>query len=68
MIQRGTDLAGVEVKASATIRGSDFKNLRRFKKAAGKDFVGGVVVYNGTTSGSLGNGLYAVPVQMLWES
>lgn len=67
VIQKGTDLAGVEVKASATIRGSDFKSLRRFKKAAGKDFACGVVVYNGDTSGSLGNGLYAVPVQMLWK-
>ncbi len=67
VIKRGTDLAGVEVKASATIRDSDLKNLRRFKKAAGKDFAGGVVVYNGDKSGSLGNGLYAVPVQVLWK-
>lgn len=67
VIQRGPDFAGVEVKASATIKKSDFRGLYRFKTAAGKNFAGGVVVYNGNTSGSFGNGLYAVPLHLLWE-
>jgi len=67
VIQRGLDFAGVEVKASATIKKSDFRGLYRFKTAAGKKFAGGVVVYNGNTSGSFGDGLYAVPLHLLWE-
>ncbi len=67
VIQRGTEFAGVDVKASATIRKSDFRGLRRFKTAAGKKFAGGVVVYNGNTSGTFGDGLYAVPLHLLWE-
>ena len=68
VIQRGTALAGVEVKASATIQNADFYGLRRLQSAAGKNFAGGVVVYNGDTSGSFGDGLYAVPVRLLWRT
>jgi len=68
VIQRGTELAGVEVKASATINESDFRGLRRLKTAAGKNFAGGAVVYNGDTSGSFGDGLHAVPLHVLWDA
>ena len=68
VIQRGTALAGVEVKASATISNSDFYGLRRFRSKAGERFAGGVVVYNGEKSGSFGDGLYAVPLRLLWET
>jgi len=58
----------VEVKASATINHADFHGLRRLKAAAGKNFAGGAVVYNGDSSGSFGDGLYAVPFHLLWET
>jgi uncharacterized protein len=60
-------VAGVEVKAAATVRAADFRGLRRLKKAAGKRFAGGVVVYDGETSAAFGDGLYAVPIRTLWE-
>ena len=40
-------VAGVEVKASSTVRASDFNGLRKLKDAAGDRFAGGVVLYDG---------------------
>ena len=61
------DVAGVEVKASSTVRLSDFKGLRKLAKAAGERFAGGVVLYDGEMSVTFGDGMYAVPVRRLWE-
>ncbi len=69
VIQRGAfNLAGVEVKASATLNKSDFHGLRRLKAVAGKHFACGVLVYNGETSGKIDDKLYAVPLRSLWEA
>ena len=69
VIERGaTALAGVEVKASATVRDSDFRGLRRLKAAAGDRFSCGVVLYNGERNLRFGEGLYAVPLQSLWKT
>ena len=69
VIERGASaLAGVEVKASATVRDSDFRGLRRLRAAAGDRFSCGVVLYNGDRSLRFGEGLYAVPLRSLWET
>lgn len=69
VLERGAGLvAGVEVKASATVTSADFRGLRKLKDAAGKKFAAGVVLYDGETSASFGDGLYAVPVRALWET
>lgn len=60
-------LAGVEVKASATVTKSDFRGLRKLKKAAGRRFTSGVVLYDGEICASFGEGFYAVPIRALWE-
>ena len=67
VIQRGTKLAGVEVKASGTIRKSDFNGLRKLKAAAGKNFASGTLFYNGDSVLSYSKSLYALPVRKLWE-
>jgi predicted AAA+ superfamily ATPase len=68
VIERGArTLAGVEVKAAATVTAADFRGLRKLKDAAGKRFAGGVVLYDGETSASFGNGLHAVPIRALWD-
>lgn len=64
----GRELAGVEVKASATVTAADFRGLRKLKDAAGKRFVGGVVLYDGETYAPFGEGMYAVPIRALWET
>ena len=69
VIERGTQaLAGVEVKAGATVTASDFRGLRKLRDAAGDRFAGGVVLYDGETSAGFGDRLYAVPVRSLWET
>lgn len=68
VIERGArELAGVEVKASATVTPSDFSGLRRLRDVAGKRFVAGVVLYDGETCVRFGEGMFAVPIRMLWE-
>ncbi len=68
VIERGSQaLAGVEVKASATVTAKDFRGLRKLRAAAGRRFAGGVVLYDGEVSASFGEGLFAVPLRALWE-
>ena len=68
VIERGAAaVAGVEVKASATVRSSDFRGLRKLRRAAGDRFAGGAVLYDGDTTTGFGDGLYAVPMRALWE-
>lgn len=61
-------LAGVEVKATATVTGDDFRGLRKLQDAAQKDFAAGVVLYDGDAVVPFGNKLYAVPISSLWEA
>lgn len=69
VIERGARaLAGVEVKAAATVTAADFRGMRKLREAAGKRFAGGVVLYDGETSASFGEGLHAVPLRALWEA
>jgi len=69
VIERGARvLAGIEIKASATVTGADFRGLRKLKEASGKRFVAEVVLYDGETCASFGDGMYAVPLRALWET
>ena len=68
VLEQGPDrIAGVEIKASSTVTAADFRGLRKLKEAAGKRFVGGVVLYDGEASASFGDRLHAVPIRALWE-
>lgn len=68
VLERGVSaVAGVEVKAGATVRPADFRGLRKLRKIAGERFANGVVIYDGETTVSFGDGLYAVPARHLWE-
>ena len=67
IIERGPlALAGVEVKAGATVTTADFRGLRKLRNTVGKRFAGGVVLYDGEICASFGDGLYAVPMRTLW--
>jgi uncharacterized protein len=61
-------VAGVEVKAAATVSAADFRGLRKMKAAAGADFRTGVVLYDGEDVVAFGEGLFAVPIRALWEA
>ena len=60
------EVVGIEVKASATIRSQDFKGLRLLRRAAGSDFVCGVLLHDGDHIQQFEDSLYAMPLKMLW--
>ena len=59
-------IAAVEVKASATVRPSDFAALRALREQFGKRFHGGVVLCLGDQIVPLDDKLWLVPVPALW--
>ena len=61
-------VAGIEVKAAATVTETDFRGLRKLQADAGERFVVGVVLYDGEASVGFGPGLFAVPIRALWET
>jgi hypothetical protein len=61
-------VAGVEVKAAATVGDADFRGLRKLRDAAGRRFVAGVVLYDGSAASKFDEGLFAVPIRALWET
>ncbi|MDE2826890.1 MAG: ATP-binding protein [Bacteroidota bacterium] len=64
----GSKLAGVEIKAGASITSSDFKALRKIKAAHEDRFTFGALLYDGELCASFGDGMFAVPIRMLWET
>jgi len=60
-------VAGIEVKAAATVTEADFRGLRKLQAASGDRFAAGVVLYDGENSVGFGPGLFAVPIRALWE-
>lgn len=61
-------VAGVEVKGAATVSRDDFKGLRKLRNAVGKQFVCGVLLYDGDAVVGFGSQLYAVPIVQLWRT
>jgi predicted AAA+ superfamily ATPase len=69
VIERGAlAIAGVEVKAAATVTAADFRGLRKLEEAAGRRFACGVVLYDGAMSLRFGEGFFALPIRALWEA
>ena len=69
MLEQGhAAVAGIEVKAAATIGETDFRGLRKLRDAAGKRFVAGVVLYDGSATVNFRDRLFAVPVRKIWET
>jgi predicted AAA+ superfamily ATPase len=60
------ELVGIEVKAAATVHGSDFNGLRRLAGVTGKALQLGVVLYDGDQTVPFGDRLFAAPVSCLW--
>lgn len=63
----GQRVAGVEVKAAATVTAADFRGLRKLRESAGKRFAAGVVLYDGEAAVPFGDRLFALPIRSLWE-
>lgn len=60
-------VAGIEVKASASIGPKDFRGLTFLRDALGERFVRGVLLYIGEHTLPFGDRLLAMPVDALWR-
>lgn len=60
-------VAGIEIKASATVTSSDFAGMKKLADACGSKFAYGVVLYDGDTLVAFGTKLAAVPLSCLWN-
>ncbi len=60
-------IAGVEVKASATVSPADFAGMRTLAEACGDRFAYGAVLYDSGTVIGFGEKFAAVPISWLWN-
>jgi uncharacterized protein len=60
-------LIGIEIKAAASVKATDFNGLRKLSQAA-KNFKLGVVLYDGERILPFGDRLYAAPICSLWAT
>lgn len=68
VVERGHSVAGVEVKAAASVQERDFRGLRKLKGAAGGRFAAGVVLYDGPATIRFDDTLFAVPMHALYAT
>ncbi|MGB8286946.1 MAG: AAA family ATPase, partial [Rhizobium ruizarguesonis] len=59
-------IAGIKVKASATVKAGDFGGLRALAEACGDRFAFDVVLYDNTDVVPFGDKLAAVPLSSMW--
>jgi predicted AAA+ superfamily ATPase len=60
------NIAGIEVKASATVEARDFSGLTFLRDKTGARFTLGAVLYTGRESVRFGERLWALPLSALW--
>lgn len=60
-------VVGIEVKASSTVTGRDFKGLHALSEAIGKRFHRGIVLYTGIENIPFSAWLHALPISYLWR-
>lgn len=67
---RRGEIVGIEVKAAASFRVTDFSGLKKLAALAGERFLGGVLLYDGINTLPMGDvagkPLWAVPLSTLW--
>lgn len=60
-------LWAIEAKSADNVSEKDFNSIKLFSQLTGKDFQGGIVLYNGKTAIPFGDKLWAVPYSVLWQ-
>ena len=60
-------IVGVEVKAAASVAGSDLKGLEELRKVAGKRFHRGIILYTGRATLPFGPDIWALPLSAVWQ-
>lgn len=64
---RAGKVAGIEVKAAATLGSNDVRGLQALADAVGKNWVRGVVLYAGSEVIPFSSNLHGVPLRRLWS-
>jgi predicted AAA+ superfamily ATPase len=69
VVETGTEIRGIEIKASASVRPTDGKGLLRLAEIAGKRFKGGIILYHGVQILPVHRkeNILAVPIDTLWR-
>ncbi len=60
-------IVGVAVKATASVSAGDLAGLKKLAALSGKQFVTGLVLYDGSDTLPIGARLWAVPISSLWN-
>jgi len=63
---RAGRIAGLEIKAAATLSGSDVRGLQALANSAGKNWLRGVVLYTGSEIVPFSSNIHGVPMSRLW--
>jgi predicted AAA+ superfamily ATPase len=64
---RRGQVVAIEVKASSTVKGEDFRGLRHLANRLGDDLLAGIVLYTGQQTLPFGPRFRAMPVAAIWE-
>lgn len=67
VLEAGTHLVGIEVKASSSMSADDFKGLKVLAAETKHRFTRGIVLYTGAETLPFGPNLVAMPVSALWR-
>jgi predicted AAA+ superfamily ATPase len=67
VLESGSRLVGIEIKARASVTADDFKGLRALAAEARERFVRGVVLHGGREMLPFGENMVAMPVSALWR-
>jgi len=63
---RAGRIAGIEIKAAATLSSSDVRGLQALANTAGKNWLRGVVLYAGSEVVPFSGNIHGVPMSRLW--
>jgi predicted AAA+ superfamily ATPase len=61
-----SQVVGIEVKATATIKNTHLKGLKKLATICGANFQMGVLLYDGSETLPIGDRIWAVPISSLW--
>jgi len=65
---RAGRIAGIEIKAAATLSSSDVRGLQALANTAGKNWLRGVVLYAGSEVVPFASNIHGVPMSRLWTT
>jgi uncharacterized protein len=68
VLSNGASVVGIEIKASATVDQRWGRHLTYLGERIGPKWRGGIVLYSGEHSVSIGGGNRAIPISALWNS